>query len=311
MTNRNRSSLLCCAALLVLAATASAQTIAVAPKFVEGEKVHLLIETSRKDRRVDQSARTPVTVTVHSVTGESAVLVWESGETEIDNAPPEAVAMLRSMSAAVVGLRLECEFNALGEFVRLRNEAEVIEKMQLAIERMTETMLGQIPEQQTRERVRLALSQVLRPETVLASTTKNVQLYAGAAQIEVDLDTPVSIETESETAMGTVQAVVTVSARDFEEERNAAVIAVVSEPTPESIGSLTNTLLRRMLQTDEAAKLEEAMKNFVMEIRDETTYQMDLTRGWPTAVDFVRVTNVQETSRTDRTRITLQRIETP
>lgn len=289
-----------------------AQTISVVPKFVEGERIHLVIESSRQDARNDHSAQTPVTLTVLSSTSAGSVIVWEGGATKVSNAPPQSAAMLELASDILKGLSLECEFNESGQFVRLRNEEAVLQKMTAAIDAIIQTLVAKAATPEEGANIRAALSQVMQPEIILASTTKHVQLFAGIAGVEVDRGSPLTVELESASPLGTaVHSIITITTRDFDEAGNSVVMDVLSEPTPDSIKEMTRALLRRTLQTEEAGKLEEAMKDFVLEMRDETEYALDLNRGWPTSIHFVRVMNIADQQRKDETRITLESVETP
>ena len=86
-------------------------------------------------------------------------------------------------------LHMEAILNSSGAFQRLRNQADVETKMQLAVDNLMGKFAESIPEpkrQQTFE----AMGRLVTPKLLIAAATKEVQLYFALYGIEIEKGKP-------------------------------------------------------------------------------------------------------------------------
>lgn len=288
------------------------QDVLIQPRFVEGQRILLELEKGRKDARMDTAIRTQVTLTVLEATAEGSVIDWQSGETRLERVPEEMRLMLASMSALLEGLHLECQYNAKGEFTGLRNQAEVSEKLSAAVARMIDDAIESAPEGAEPEKMRPMMEQMLRPDLVLASATKDARFFAGLAGLEIAPGETVTLNAQFASPIGGVlDTKIRITAGEIDKAAGTFLVDWVSVPTPESLAEATRAFLRRSLRTDDAAKIEQAMDQVDFSLSDKTNYTIDLEHGWPRTLKNVRTTVLGPQSRIDRFTLTVVGVEGP
>jgi hypothetical protein len=169
------------AAFISITLQGLAQQITISPKLRQGDEFRLeLIRIRENSSRPQQNgkSRTIVDVRVISAGSQGIVLDWMPGETVIENTQVAQDPLVAAASRAVQDMRFRITLNAEGEFTGLANQAEVMPKLQSAVDVMVQELSSRLPAQQ-REAFRGVIGQVLSPDALIASATREVEIYFG------------------------------------------------------------------------------------------------------------------------------------
>jgi hypothetical protein len=165
-------------AFLALAATASAQNILIAPKLRTGDTFKLEISRTRENTpgsSQDGKGSSTVNVTVLTVTPEGSTLEWESGLIA-GNVGGVPEALMLTAGDAMRGIKPVIRLTPDGELAGLANEAEVLAKMQAAVDIIRRGAAESVPPA-NRPGFEAMLSQVLSPPILLASVVSDARIY--------------------------------------------------------------------------------------------------------------------------------------
>jgi hypothetical protein len=243
--NRRRA-LLAGAAFLSLPLAAWAVEITVRPALRPGDRFELELIRSREDSRRPQMngrSRTPVKVQVLEAGPKELVLVWEQGATSFDN--PEIVKnpIAAAAANAAKGLRLEVVLSPEGKYLRLRNEAEVLQKLQAVVDGMLTSMAAQTPDPAQRKSVEALIRRVMSPQVMLQSAASDVQSYFGLHGTTLVSGKPVEtkLQQASPLGQGTIPSSLKISLDSA--DAHEAHITTTNTYDPASLEALTKQML--------------------------------------------------------------------
>jgi hypothetical protein len=149
-----RTFLSCIVSLLILIQVSVAQPVTVAPKFRVGQVLQLELKKTREDNRagrLDGTSTTPITLRVLKADVNGFVVDWIPGETKFQDPAQASNPVLQFASKILKDLHMEAILDSSGSFQRLRNQADVETKMQLAVDNLMGKLAESIPEPQRQQ----------------------------------------------------------------------------------------------------------------------------------------------------------------
>ena len=184
MSTNGRTSIRTGLALALFTATASAgsaQDIEIAPRLRAGDTFRLEVVRVRENSQQPQlngRSTTPVDVLVDSVTTTGMTLEWTQGPTTFENPHVAADPLVAAASNAVRGIKLRITLSADGEYSGLANEAEVTAALRNGTDTIIQAILPKLPLEQ-RTTFEKMIAQLLSPALLIASATREPQMYFG------------------------------------------------------------------------------------------------------------------------------------
>jgi len=234
------------AVYLLLSVCALAQEIELRPQLRAGDAFELEYVRAREDSRRPQmsgSSRTPVHVRVLEAGPKGFVLDWRQGATAFDN--PEIVKnpIAAAAANAVKDMRLEAVLGPDGAFQRLRNEAEVLPKLQSMLDGMLAAFGQQLPDPTQRQTVENLIRRLMSPRTLLSSATHDLQTYFGlhGAKLTKGETVETLIEQPSPLGSGTIPAAFRLTLESM--DAHEAKILSATEYDGRALSALTAQLL--------------------------------------------------------------------
>jgi hypothetical protein len=167
-------------AFLLTTCWALAEDITVSPKLRAGDQFRLELTRSRENSSRPQqngTTRTVVDVRVISATTTGFVLDWTPGATVFDNPRAAQDPLVGAASAAIREIQFRNILDADGKFAGLANKAEVEPKLQAMVDVMLRELSRRVPAEQ--RKALQDIGQVLSPATLIASATREVEMYFG------------------------------------------------------------------------------------------------------------------------------------
>jgi hypothetical protein len=165
--------------LLAIAPAVLAQNVTIAPGLRAGDEFRLEIVRIRENsQRPQQNGRstTAVDVRVASVAATGIALDWTAGQTSFDNQQMADDPLVAAASNAVRGLKMRILLNARGEYAGLGNQTEVAAALRKGTDVIVRGLLAKIPLEQRKPFERM-IAQALSPATMIASATRETQIY--------------------------------------------------------------------------------------------------------------------------------------
>jgi hypothetical protein len=191
--------------LLSLAPAVHAQSVTITPGLRAGDEFRIEIVRIRENsQRPQQNGRstTPVDVRVASVTTTGIALDWTSGQTSFDNRQVADDPLLAAASKAIVGLKLRILLNADGEYTGLGNQAEVAAALRKATDVFVRALAAKLPVEQ-RAGFEKMVRQVLSPASLIASATREAQIYFGLHGVALAVGEAVDTRIQQPNPLGT------------------------------------------------------------------------------------------------------------
>lgn len=286
------------------AVQALAQEITIAPRLRAGDAFQLELTRSRENSaqpRQNGQSRTVIDVRVISVGPEGYVLDWVPGETVLDNRQVTENPLFRAAMEAVRDLQLRLTLNAEGEFTGLVNQAEVLPKLQAAVDAIVGGLSATVPPEQ-RQTVLGVVNQVLSPQALIASATREADMYFGLNGVAVTPGEVVQtvIEQPSLIGSGTIPATFTVQMESASAE--SASLKTTTTYDKDALVRMTESLARQArvpMPPDALAKIPP------LEMSDEGAYLFDRTTGLMREVVVSRRVGAGKSRRVDGWQIRL------
>ena len=198
-------------ALLILSSAVFAQELTLRPSLQLGDTFELEFSRAREDSRRPQTnakSRTVVRVRVLEAGPKGFVLDWQPGETAFDN--PEIVKnpIAAAAANAVKDMRLEAILGPDGAYAKLRNEAEVLSKLQSMLDGMLMSLGQQLQDASQRQTVETLARRLLSPQLLLSAAANDVQTYFGLQGVTLAKGKPIetAIQQPSPLGSGTIPA---------------------------------------------------------------------------------------------------------
>ena len=192
-------------ALLAIAPVVHAQNVTIAPGLRAGDEFRIEIVRIRENsQRPQQNSRstTPVDVRVASVAATGIALDWTAGPTSIDNRQVADDPLIVAASEAIGGLRLRILLNAQGAYAGLGNEAEVAAGLRKGTDVIVGSLLAKIPLEQRKPFERM-VAQALSPATLIASATREAQIYFSLHGVALGVGETVATKIDQPNPLGT------------------------------------------------------------------------------------------------------------
>lgn len=266
------------ALFVVCAAPAQAQDIAIKPLLRAGDQFRLEVTRVRENSarpQLDGKSTTPVDVRVEAVTENGITLAWTSGATTFDNPQLAQNPMLLAAAKAVAGLALRLNLTADGKLTGLANEAEVVSRLKATVDAIVSVLAAKLPDEQKKP-FQAVIGQLLAPSVLIASATREAQIYFGLNGIAVTAGEPVerSVDQPNPLGSGSIPAMLTISAESA--TADSAILVTKSTYDPESLRKVTLGFIEqsgRRVPPDALAKLPP------LQVDDTGRYVLDRTTG--------------------------------
>jgi hypothetical protein len=291
------------ASFLTLAATASAQDILITPKMRVGDTFTLEISRTRENvpaSRQDGKGRATIDVTVLTATPEGSTIEWESGSTAGSVAGlPEALML--TASNAMRGMKPVIRLTADGAVVGLVNEAEVLAKMQAAVDVIRRDLVDKVPPA-NRQGLEVMLGQLLSPTLLLGSVVRDAETYFGLSGVELAVGESITADLMQPNPLGggSLPAKFTVRLDSATADSASLVTTTVYDGS-----ELMRATLQLMEKAGEPVAPEEIAKFPAMQLADEGQFVFDRSVGLMREVVSIRRVTVAGRSRLDRIEIRL------
>lgn len=291
------------ATLFAFAATASAQDILITPKLRAGDTFRLEVSRTREGTPTASQAvkgSTTIDVKVLTVTPEGSTLEWEAGLTAVTaGVVPEAV--MSRMSEAVRDMRPVIKLTPVGEVAGLVNEAEVLAKLQAAVEILRRELVEKLPPA-NRQAFETILSQVLSPAVLVATLVRDASTYFGLNGVELGVGESVSADLPQPNPFGgePLSAQFTVRVESATTDVASLVTTTVYDGA-----DLMRAMSRLMENAGKPIPREELAKLPTMQIGDDGRFVFDRGLGLMREVSVTRRVTVPGRVQLDRTEIRL------
>lgn len=262
----------------VIGASASAQEVTIAPRLRVDDEFRLEVthvRTNSSRPQQDATSTTAITVRVVSASAEGTTLEWMPGSTTVEGSQLARDPLFLAASNAVSGLILRINLDASGEYRGLANEAEIATKLQAAIDVIVDGLSAKLPPEQ-RQGFRALIGQVLSSPVVIASATREAQMYFGLNGITVAVGQPVETNIEQPNPLGRGVIPATLSIRAESVTSDSAVLTTTTTYDGASLLRLTRALIE---QSGKTVSAEELAKLPPLEMGDEARYVLDRTVG--------------------------------
>ena len=243
MTNRLRLrvSLATIALFIACARPAQAQDIAIKPLLRAGDQFRLEVTRLRENSarpQLDGKSTTPVDIRVETVTESGMTLSWTSGTTTFQNPQLAQNPLLVAAAKAVAGLVLRINLNADGELTGLANEAEVASRLKATVDAIVGALAAKLPDEQKKP-FQAVIGQLLSPAVLIASATREAQIYFGLNGVTVSAGDAVerNVDQPNPLGSGSIPAMLTISAESA--TADSATLITQSSYDPESLRKVT------------------------------------------------------------------------
>jgi hypothetical protein len=229
-------------------------------------------------------------------------LEWVQGNTAIEEAPAATLPVVRAASETLSGLRMELKLSSDGEYLGLRNAAEVRTAVAKAAEVVVRHSAAAVPASYREQFIR-TLSKMMPPERLINSAAKDVSIYFGLSGVELESGKPVRTQLETPNPLGggdKLRSDVEIALRSIDpgEARLSYSQRYDSHALAGMMSSFVRQLPRKPLARSELPKIE---------LVDQADYTLDLNTGWMKRVHHTRTTTAGDVlRRTDTTDITLK-----
>jgi hypothetical protein len=292
-------------ALFVVAAwPAQAQDIAIKPLLRAGDQFRLEVTRVRENSarpQLDGKSTTPIDVRVETVTDNGITLTWTSGTTSFDNPQLAQNPLLMAAAKAVAGLVLRINLNADGEFAGLANESEVVSRLRATVDAIVSALAAKLPDEQKKP-FQAVIGQLLSPSVLIASATREAQIYFGLNGIVVSAGEAVerSVDQPNPLGSGSIPAMLTISTESATSD--SAILVTTSSYDPESLRKVTLGFIE---QSGKRVPPEALAKLPQIQMDDTGRYVLDRGVGLMREVTVNRRVSAGANHRVDRWEIRL------
>lgn len=290
----------CLAVILsVVPGLARAQDITIAPKLAIGDEFRLALVRTRDNSAQPQqnsTSRTVISVRVTSAGADGYVLDWMPGETEVDNQQLAQNPVVMAAVEAVRGLRFRLTLNADGELTGLANQDEILPKLKSMMDTIVQQILAGIPDDERTAMVSF-MNQVLSPEVLVSSATREAGIYFGLNGISLASGEVAEIELQQPSPFG--GGVIPGIFRVRMDSLTTNSVSLTTETTYDSTAllRLTESLVR---QAGKPIPPTELAKVPPIDMNDDGTFVFDRTVGLMREVTMIRRVVAGSNQRLDR-----------
>lgn len=271
-----------------------AQPIPIRPRLLPGDEFQLEVSRTREDSRRPQTnhvARTLVDVRIVSAGPDGYVMDWKPGPVTLE--PKVVDPMLSAVSQIIGGLQFRIALDVDGGFERIANEAEVLPKLQGALDHVIRQMQKGMPAADAK-RAEDLVRQTLSPANLIAIATNDAQTYVSMYGAELAVGETVDVPVEQPNPFGGGPLSATRRVRILSASAESATLA---SSTVYDRGTLEKMIKALAGQANVKVPAEELTK-LKLEMSDETRYVFDRSTGL-----FSEVTNERRVSSGDMRRL--------
>lgn len=292
--------------LLVLFAISSlglgAEEIHIRPAYEVGDSFQLKIRMTREGARVDGGSTSFVEVETIEASEEGTLLLWKWGAAETDDPAMMQNPIMKAAVSAMEGLDYEIELSAAGEFVGLRNEQDVLDRLGEMATAVEGQIAAAIPEGPQRDQVIGALRQILSGPVLMQSATKQVELFFAMADVELGTDETVTFpySQPAPSGVGEFSGEITISIAELDRENSIVHIDWLNNMDDEAVAVMMAPMLKAL-----STQIPEG-ETPQLTLTDRSRYEVDLTNGWARSVRHVRTIEGGPKKRIDTTIITIE-----
>jgi hypothetical protein len=278
----------------LLSAAYVAQEVQIRPRLVAGDEFQLELTRTREESRrpqVNHVSRTLIDVRVLSAGADGYVLDWKPGPATLE--PKIEHPLLSAANQLTGGVQFRIVLGADGEFERIANQAEVVSKLQAALDLVTQRLLQGIAADEAK-RMEGVLRQMSSPELLIAVATNDLQTYFSLYGAAVAVGETVEGPIEQPNPFGGPPISAIVRARVVSVSAESATLTSSTMYDREALQKMVVALAGQLtveLPAEELAKLKLVMS-------DETRYVFDRPTGL-----FSEVTNERRVSSGDLGRL--------
>jgi hypothetical protein len=291
-------------AALLTALPAGAQVVSIRPSLRQGDVFRLEITRTRENSiRPQQNgrSRTVVDAVVVAATPQGFVVDWKPGETTFDNPQLAQDPLVVGALRAVQDIQFRLTLNTDGEYVGLANEAEVAPRLRSVVDGIVQALVARIPAAQ-RDAFQSVIDQVLSPSVLIASATREPQIYFGLNGVTQAQGETTEVNVQLPNPLGTGEIPATLQ-------------VYMQTVTPETVSLRTTTTydaaaLQRMSETL-AQQLggnitREQLSNLPpITAQDDGSYLFDRTVGLMREISIERRISLGNANRIDSWRLVL------
>jgi hypothetical protein len=180
------------AAVFLTASFGFAQSLAVKTHLTVGDAFTVEISHARSDPsrpQNDAKAKNTNQVRVLEAGPTGSLLEWIEGATEYDDPAQSGNPIVAGASKALDNLKLLVKLGPDGEYLGLQNDADVTKQLQAVVETVIKQVVASVPEEQ-RAGMETVVKQAMQPAALLASATRDIQLYFNLHAAELDTGKP-------------------------------------------------------------------------------------------------------------------------
>jgi hypothetical protein len=285
----------------VLSAASVAQQIQIRPKLLAGDEFQLEVSRTREDSRRPQTnhvARTLVDVRVASAGATGYVLGWKPGEATFE--PQIGDPMLGAVNKIIGGVEFRIVLNADGGFERIANQAEVLPKLQAAVDLVIRQLQQGMPAGDAR-RFEGLVRQTLSPPNLIVLATNDAQTYVAMYGAELAVGEAVDVSLDQPNPFGGGPLSATLRVRMLSASAESATLTSSTVYSRETLEKMVATLAG---QANVKVPTEELTK-FKLDMSDEARYVFDRGTGLFSEVTNERRVSSGEMRRLDKCTIRL------
>jgi hypothetical protein len=292
--------------LCFTAATVTGEEIEIAPRLRAGDEFRLeFIHTRENSSRPAHNAKitSAIIVRVLTATPEGWTLEWIADDASIDNAQLAREPAVTAAMAAMRGVSLNLKLGPDGEFTGLANEQEVVSRLQAAVDAMMRELKSTIPEEQ-RPTFQSMMSSVLSPAMLLASATRDVQMYFGLNGATLEVGEPLEVEMQQPTPLGGEPLPCRLRVTAASATETEAVIVTTTTFDGAVFTKMTEAMLAKAGQSP---RPEDPASLPPMKMTDEATYTFDRKLGLTREARIERRIDAGPARRVDKWNIHLRK----
>ena len=180
------------AVVLLTASFGFAQSLAVKTHLTVGDAFTVEISHARSDPsrpQNDAKAKNSNQVRVLETGANGSLLEWIEGATQYDDPAQAGNPIVAGASKALDNLKLLVKLGPDGEYLGLQNEADITKQLQSVVESVMKQIVASVPEEQ-KAGMETVIRQAMQPAALLASATRDIQLYFNLHAATLDSGKP-------------------------------------------------------------------------------------------------------------------------
>lgn len=293
---------------LVLIQVTVAQPITIAPKFRAGQVLLLELKKTREDNRVGRptgTATTPITLRVLKADANGFVVDWIPAETKFEDPAQASNPIFQFASKILKDLHMEAILNSSGAFQRLRNQADVEAKMQLAVDGLMGKFAESIPEPRRQQTIE-GVGRLVTPKALIAAVTKEVQLYFGLYGVEIEKGKPFEghLDVPNPLGEGSLPSQIRIDVKEIDPRAEEVQLTLEQRYDPNALLSLLPAALGTA-----GPRLASAERFRSGSLFDTGQFTFNTRSGCMRRIQHERTATMGQVRRLDRTEISLLKSE--